>query len=332
MNDIIVGMGEALWDVLPEGKKIGGAPTNFAYHVSQFGFDSRVVSAVGEDKLGNEILKNFDAKKLNYLIEKVPYPTGTVQVELDPNGVPMYDIKENVAWDNIPFTSALEELAKKTRSVCFGSLAQRSVVSRETINSFLNAMPDGEGQCKIFDVNLRQGFYTKEILCNSMKRCNILKINDEELVTVSRMFGYPGIDLQAVALRGVEIAAAHPNIAYDVFEGFFHRQVAERNPAPGDFQIGDLQHRSRSRSGFRSRFGDGLFGQRFAYGRLGGGRCGFALRDSGRFGFCNRSRFGIRDFGSHFGSCLLHIFSSLADLLLRSRKNRIFSSHLNTRF
>ena len=119
-------------------------------------------------------------------------------------------------------------------------------------------MPDGEGQCKIFDVNLRQGFYTKEILCNSMKRCNILKINDEELVTVSRMFGYPGIDLQAVALRGVEIAAAHPNIAHDVFEGFFHCQVAERNPAPGDFQIGDLQHRSRSRSGFRSRFG-GLF-------------------------------------------------------------------------
>ena len=176
MNDIIVGMGEALWDVLPEGKKIGGAPANFAYHVSQFGFDSRVVSAVGEDKLGNEILKNFDAKKLNYLIEKVPYPTGTVQVELDPNGVPMYDIKENVAWDNIPFTSALEELAKKTRSVCFGSLAQRSVVSRETINSFLNAMPDWGGTVQeFFDVNLRQGFYTKEILCNSMKRCNILE-------------------------------------------------------------------------------------------------------------------------------------------------------------
>ena len=108
----------------------------------------------------------------------------------------MYDIKEGVAWDNIPFTPALEELAKNTRSVCFGSLAQRSVVSRETINRFLDVMPEGEGQCKIFDVNLRQGFYTKEILCNSMKKCNILKINDEELVTVSRMFGYPGIDLQ----------------------------------------------------------------------------------------------------------------------------------------
>ena len=196
MNNIIVGMGEALWDVLPEGKKIGGAPANFAYHVSQFGFDSRVVSAVGRDELGDEILKVFKEKNLKTQIEQVDYPTGTVQVTLDGEGVPCYEIKEGVAWDNIPFTSALEELAKKTRSVCFGSLAQRSVVSRETINSFLNAMPDGEGQCKIFDVNLRQGFYTKEILCNSMKRCNILKINDEELVTVSRMFGYPGIDLQ----------------------------------------------------------------------------------------------------------------------------------------
>ena len=193
---MIVGLGEALWDVLPEGKKIGGAPANFAYHVSQFGFNSRVVSAVGDDKLGNEILDNFSEKNLNFLIEKVPYPTGTVQVELDDEGIPCYDIKEGVAWDNIPFTPALEELAKQTRAVCFGSLAQRSVVSRETIDKFLDAMPDDNGQLRIFDINLRQNFYTKEILCNSMERCNILKINDEELVTVSRMFGYPGIDLQ----------------------------------------------------------------------------------------------------------------------------------------
>lgn len=193
---MIVGMGEALWDVLPEGKKIGGAPANFAYHVSQFGFDSCVVSAVGDDKLGNEILENFAEKKLNCLIEKIPYPTGTVLVELDAEGVPMYDIKEGVAWDNIPFTPALEELACRTRAVCFGSLAQRSVVSRLTINRFLDTMLDREGQYKIFDINLRQGFYTKEVLCESMDKCNILKINDEELVTVSRMFGYSGIDLQ----------------------------------------------------------------------------------------------------------------------------------------
>ena len=194
-NTIVVGIGEALWDVLPEGKKIGGAPANFAYHVSQFGLDGRTVSAVGEDKLGTEILENFYEKKLYSMIERVPYPTGTVQVELDAEGIPCYDIKEGVAWDNIPYTSALEGLAKQTSAVCFGSLAQRSVVSRETINKFLDAMPEGN-TLKVFDINLRQGFYSKEILCNSFKRCNVLKINDEELVTVSRMFGYPGIDLQ----------------------------------------------------------------------------------------------------------------------------------------
>ncbi len=193
---MVVGMGEALWDVLPEGKKIGGAPANFAYHVSQFGLNGCAVSAVGDDKLGKEIVETFDARNLNYMIETVPYPTGTVQVELDANGVPMYDIKEGVAWDNILFTEELEDLARKTRAVCFGSLAQRSVVSRETINRFIDAMPKSNGCLKIFDVNLRQSFYTKEILCNSMQKCNILKINDEELVTVSRMFGYPGIDLQ----------------------------------------------------------------------------------------------------------------------------------------
>ncbi len=119
-----------------------------------------------------------------------------MQVELDAVGVPQYDIKENVAWDNIPYTAPLESLAGRTRAVCFGSLAQRNVVSRRTINRFLDAMPQDEDNLVVFDVNLRQGFYTKEILCNSMQRCNILKINDEELVTVSRMFGYPGIDLQ----------------------------------------------------------------------------------------------------------------------------------------
>lgn len=192
----VVGIGEALWDILPEGKKIGGAPANFAYHVSQFGLKSRVVSAVGDDKLGNEILENFKEKGLNVLIEKPAYPTGVVQVQLDNEGIPCYDIKENVAWDNIPFTPEMEKLAQRTCAVCFGSLAQRNVVSRETIHAFLRAMPDGKGRYKIFDINLRQGFYTKEILKDSMKQCNILKINDEELVTVSRLFGYPGIDLQ----------------------------------------------------------------------------------------------------------------------------------------
>ena len=196
MNKIVVGMGEALWDVLPEGKKIGGAPANFSYHVSQFGLPSCVVSAIGDDALGKEIIENFTSKGLDQLIAEVPYPTGTVQVEIDQTGIPLYDIKENVAWDNIPYTEHLDALAKRTKAVCFGSLAQRNVVSRETINHFLDTMPKDDDSLIVFDVNLRQGFYNKEILCKSMQNCNILKINDEELITVSRMFGYPGIDLQ----------------------------------------------------------------------------------------------------------------------------------------
>mgnify|MGYP004527945523 FL=1 len=194
-NKFVVGIGEVLWDVLPEGKKLGGAPANFAYHVSQFGLNSRVVSAIGNDKLGAEIERDFSEKGLEGIIEKVAYPTGTVQVSLDDNGVPNYTIKENVAWDNIPFTTALKELAQHTCAVSYGSLAQRNIVSRETIHAFLDAMPK-EGAYKIFDINLRQNFYTKDIICESLERCNVLKINDEELVAVSRLFGYPGIDLQ----------------------------------------------------------------------------------------------------------------------------------------
>lgn len=131
MKDLVIGMGEALWDVLPEGKKIGGAPANFAYHVSQFGLPGHVVSAVGKDALGKEIIENFTSKGLNFHIAEVPYPTGTVQVELDQVGVPQYDIKENVAWDNIPFTPELKDIASRTKAICFGSLAQRNIVSRQ---------------------------------------------------------------------------------------------------------------------------------------------------------------------------------------------------------
>ena len=189
MSNIVTGIGEVLWDVLPEGKKLGGAPANFAYHVSQFGFESRIVSAIGPDMLGEELLSGLGDKGLDCMIETVPYPTGTVQVELDGNGIPCYDIRQDVAWDNIPFTPGLEALAKTTGAVCFGSLAQRSPVSRDTINRFIDAMP--EGSLRIFDINLRQNFYTKDIVCNSMRKCNILKINNEELETVSVMLGLP---------------------------------------------------------------------------------------------------------------------------------------------
>ena len=153
------------------------------------------ISAVGKDKLGDETLAALDEKGLDYIMPRTPYPTGTVQVALDDNGIPTYDIRENVAWDNIPFTPELEEVAKNCRAVCFGSLAQRNVVSRATIKKFLDTMPSGGGRLKIFDINLRQNFYTKEILMESLKQCNVLKINDEELVLIGRMFDYPGLDM-----------------------------------------------------------------------------------------------------------------------------------------
>ena len=187
-------MGEALWDVLPEGKKLGGAPSNFAFHAGQFGLNSIAVSALGEDQLAEETVQQLEEKELNYCMPRVPYPTGTVQVALDEEGVPTYDIKENVAWDNIPFTDEVKHVAQNTRAVCWGSLAQRNATSRETIYSFLDNTPN---DCmKIFDINLRQNFYTKEVICESLKRCNVLKINDEELVTIGRMFGYPGLDIE----------------------------------------------------------------------------------------------------------------------------------------
>lgn len=194
MNELIVGIGEALWDVLPEGRKIGGAPANFAYHVGQFGLNSLAISAIGNDQLGNELIDWFNEKNIKYILDQVEYPTGTVLVELDENGVPQYNIKENVAWDNIQFTPELEKIAKQTRAVCFGSLAQRNVVSRNTIRKLISCVP--ADSWIIFDINLRQDFYDKEIIEKSMNLCNILKINDEELVEVSRMFGYAGIDLE----------------------------------------------------------------------------------------------------------------------------------------
>ena len=192
----VVGLGEVLWDVLPEGKKLGGAPANFAYHAGQFlGSDYTIaISALGKDKLADETIEALKEHGLNNLLPRVPYPTGTVQVQLDEQGIPTYDIKENVAWDNIPFDDDIQQIARNCRAVCFGSLAQRNVVSRETIQKFLDATPD---DCiKIFDINLRQQFYTQEILRESFQRCNILKINDEELVLIGRMFGYPGLDIE----------------------------------------------------------------------------------------------------------------------------------------
>ena len=186
----IVGFGEALWDILPNGKQLGGAPANFAFHANQLGSPSCVVSAVGNDRLGNEIISEFGQRNLNYICNTVDAPTGTVEVTLDAAGVPCYNIKEQVAWDNIPFTRTLSKLAEETQAICFGSLAQRNEHTRKTLYAFLNFMPREENRYKVFDINLRQHFYTRKIIKDSLELCNILKINDEELETVKELFDY----------------------------------------------------------------------------------------------------------------------------------------------
>ena len=192
-------MGEALWDVLPEGRKIGGAPANFAFHAGQAGMDARVVSAVGRDALGDETLLTLQQKGLNTdAVARVDFPTGVVQVTLSEGGIPQYDICEGVAWDNIPFTPALDELARNAQAVCWGSLAQRSEVSRNCIYRFLDAMPSEQGRLKVFDINLRQHFYSIDVIEASCQRANVLKINEEELVIVSELLrlGTPQVEQQ----------------------------------------------------------------------------------------------------------------------------------------
>ena len=180
MKDYIVGLGEILFDCLPDGKKLGGAPANFAYHVSNFGLNGLAVSAIGRDEDGEQIKAELSPRGLAFHLEEVDFPTGTVKVTLSGNGVPQYDICQGVAYDNIPWTPQIEEIAKNSRGVCFGSLAQRNAVSRKTIHNFLDTMAP-VGTLKVFDINLRQNWYSREIIEESLVRCNVLKLNDEEI-------------------------------------------------------------------------------------------------------------------------------------------------------
>jgi fructokinase len=194
MKKVIVGLGEILWDLLPSGKALGGAPANFAYHASRLGEEGWAVSAVGDDSLGREILALIGGKNLHHIITVTPKPTGTVEVTLDERGVPTYNIKEDVAWDNIPYTPDMEALAKRADACCFGSLVQR-LASRESVLRFLRAMrPDA---LKVFDINLRQHYYSKEVLEESLRIADILKINDEEIRIVADLLSLDGDDTAA---------------------------------------------------------------------------------------------------------------------------------------
>ncbi|OXU15513.1 carbohydrate kinase family protein [Sedimentisphaera salicampi] len=193
----IAGIGEILFDNLPDGRRLGGAPANFAIHCSLLGAESKVVSSVGNDSPGREIIKMLNDKGIDTSCISVnEHPTGSVDVKLCPAGQPEYIINENAAWDYISLNRQTLEVAKNCDAVCFGSLAQRNEMSKTSILNFLEAA--GENCLKVFDVNLRQHYYSKEIIENSLKLANILKLNDEELNLFQQMFALKDKKLKAI--------------------------------------------------------------------------------------------------------------------------------------
>lgn len=184
----VVGIGELLWDEFPAGRQIGGAPANFAYHCQVRGASSFVVSSVGDDKPGRDLIDALVSRDLQtaHVFVDPDHPTGSVSVVLDSDGGPTYDIAENVAWDYIPQRTEPAALAEKANAVCFGTLAQRSLTSRETIRTFLNQT---RPEClRLFDLNLRQQYYDRQLIEENLALANALKLNEEELRVLSEFF------------------------------------------------------------------------------------------------------------------------------------------------
>ncbi|MBN2618111.1 MAG: carbohydrate kinase [Spirochaetales bacterium] len=193
----IVGLGEILWDVFPDGAKLGGAPGNFAMHVNSLGEEGWVVSSIGKDELGIKAKEIFDSRGLKYNVEEVDTPTGTVVVTLDSHGKATYDFTKNSAWDNITLNTNAINLAKECDCVCFGSLGQRSKKSRDSIYRFLDSTR--QNCIKIFDINIREKYYSLDIIMESLKRATVLKLNDEELPLLREMLNLPKSDEEAIS-------------------------------------------------------------------------------------------------------------------------------------
>lgn len=193
-NRYVIGLGEILWDCFGENRRLGGAPANCAYHMAQFGHRGLVVSAVGRDADGDAIVEELEKKRLPHLLQRTDFPTGTVDVDLTDANDPKYTIHTDVAWSHIPFTEELKSIAAETKAACFGSLAQWDAETRDTIQRFLDATP---ADClKVFDVDLRQAYYTREVLDASFTRCTILKINEAELQVIARLYDIDAWDRQ----------------------------------------------------------------------------------------------------------------------------------------
>ena len=204
MKKRVIGLGEVLWDLFPGRACLGGAPANFAYITSLMGDHGIVASRVGEDSRGIEALRRLEELRLDidHVQTDRDHPTGTVNVRIDGNGQPKFEIIQPVAWDHLQWTLDWQHLAETANAVCFGSLSQRSETSRLTIRRFLKASPPGA--LKIFDVNLRQSFYSQEILADSMRLADIVKLNNDELPKIMSLSRMPHKDELSSARRLIE--------------------------------------------------------------------------------------------------------------------------------
>jgi fructokinase len=194
----LVGIGEVLWDLLPGRREMGGAPANFAYHARALGAESRIVSRVGNDHLGRDLIERMKALGVPTECMEVDAnaPTGTVEVHIAPDGQPQFIIHENVAWDRISGEEPGRRAVAEADAVCFGTLAQRHEISRRTIRALLKTMP--EKSLRILDVNLRQNFYTRRIIEESLALANVLKVNETELPVLAEIFQLHGDERRQV--------------------------------------------------------------------------------------------------------------------------------------
>ncbi len=185
---IVVGIGEVLWDRFPQGDLLGGAPANFAFHAGQLGAAGRIVSRLGRDADGDRLAAELSAQgvSIDYLQRDDKFPTGTVLVQLK-DGQPSYEISTPVAWDYLEWTPQLEELARQTDGVSFGTLSQRNAASRATIQTFLQHTP--RNTVRLFDINLRQSFWSREVIEEGLKQTTVLKLNEHELPMLSKLLG-----------------------------------------------------------------------------------------------------------------------------------------------
>jgi fructokinase len=193
MNFNVIGVGEVLWDLLVTGPQLGGAPANFAYHAHALGTQTQVITRVGKDEYGREIIRRFHEMGLPETTVQIDdtVPTGTAKVALSGDGLAHFTIQENVAWDHIAVTPEALVAASEAHAICFGSLAQRSEPSRNTIRQLV-AETTADG-LRVFDINLRQQFYSRGLIEESLQLANVLKLNDDELPTLAEMFGLTGL-------------------------------------------------------------------------------------------------------------------------------------------